>query len=257
MGYATGANRLRHGPYQWQRLFDVRTRHREGEVRQVFHAGVLHDGVDADPGLRQRLEEGRRDAGTVRHPQHSHLRDVGVARHTAYLAADLHACLPVNQGARGLAERRGHQNRNVIELAQLNGAGLHLGAAGRQLQHLLVVNLNQLARLGHDARVGGVDALDVRVDLASLRAKRGCQRDGRRIRTAAAQRGDLLLLGHSLESADHCDAARIQLRQDAVRRDVSNARLSVQRFGLDARLQAREAHRRAVHVVERHRHQRA
>ena len=53
----------------------------------------------------------------------------------------------------------------------------------------------------------------------------------------AAQRGDLLLLRHALEAADHGDAAGIQLRQDAVRRDVSDASLSVQRFGLDARLQ--------------------
>ena len=43
---------------------------------------------------------------------------------------------------------------------------MHAGADAGQLQHLVVADDVHLARLGHDARVGGVDAVHVGVDLA-------------------------------------------------------------------------------------------
>ena len=49
----------------------------------------------------------------------------------------------------------------------------------------------ELARLGDDARVGGEDAVDVRVDLAGVRAERRGERDGGRVGAAAAERRDV------------------------------------------------------------------
>ena len=75
----------------------------------------------------------------------------------------------------------------VLDRAQLQ----HAGARGGHLEHLLEGHRRQLARVGHDARVGGEHAGDVGVDLAHLRAERGGDGDGGRVRAAAAERGDV------------------------------------------------------------------
>ena len=53
------------------------------------------------------------------------------------------------------------------------------------------VTRRQPPRLGHDARVGGVDAVDVGVDQALVGLQRRGERDRRRVRAAAAERGDV------------------------------------------------------------------
>ena len=65
-------------------------------------------------------------------------------------------------------------------------------AGRRHLEHLLERDDRQLARLGHDPRVGGEDAVDVGVDLADVGADRRGERDGGRVRAAAAERRDVL-----------------------------------------------------------------
>ena len=76
----------------------------------------------------------------------------------------------------------------VLDRAQLQ----HAGAGGRHLEHLLEGHRVQLARVGHDPRVGGVHAGDVGVDFAHLRAERGGDRHRGRVRAAAPERGDVL-----------------------------------------------------------------
>ena len=57
--------------------------------------------------------------------------------------------------------------RHVELLGELDAARVHdAGADAGQLQHLVVADGVDLAGLGHDARVGGVDAVDVGVDFA-------------------------------------------------------------------------------------------
>ena len=68
----------------------------------------------------------------------------------------------------------------------------HLRAAGRHLEHLLVGDAVEPPGGRHDARVGGVDAVDVGVDLADVGLERGRERDGGRVGPAAAERGDVL-----------------------------------------------------------------
>ena len=48
------------------------------------------------------------------------------------------------------------------------------------------------ARGGHDARIGGVDAVDVRADLAVLGVERRRHRHGGRIAAAASERRHFL-----------------------------------------------------------------
>ena len=82
----------------------------------------------------------------------------------------------------------------------------HLGAERGHLQHLLVGNLVQAPGLGHDARIGGVDAVHVRVDVAALGLDGGGERHGAGVRAAAAERRDAARrLVHALEAGDDGD----------------------------------------------------
>ena len=53
----------------------------------------------------------------------------------------------------------------------------------------------ELAGLGHDARVGGVDAVDVGVDLAGVGVEDGGEGDGGGVGAAAAEGGDVDVFG--------------------------------------------------------------
>ena len=132
------------------------------------------------------------------------------------------------------------------------------GAARRHLEHLLEGEHRQLARLGHDARVGAEHAGHVRVDLADVGAERGGERDGGRVRAAAAERGHVeRLLRDALEAGHQHDLAVVEPAPDAVRLHLDDARLRVAAVGDDARLRARERDRLVAEVVDHHRRERA
>ena len=71
-----------------------------------------------------------------------------------------------------------------------------------QFQHLVIANPVNLPRLGYDARVGRVDALDVGVDLARIGAQHGGERDGGGVGATAAERRDVVVLIHPLKTGD-------------------------------------------------------
>ena len=88
-------------------------------------------------------------------------------------------------------EARQHLHAHPVVHRHLDRARLqHLGALRRHLEHLLVGDLIELARLRNDARVGGVDAVDIGEDVAAIGFERRRQRHRRGVRAAAAQRGD-------------------------------------------------------------------
>ncbi len=175
----------------------------EGHVGGAVGAGALHDHVDVDVCLRQRPEHGCRHPGPVRHPAH---RDLGVVARVGdagdnFLFHDL--VLVHHQGAgqrclsllrRRISEARQHLHPHPLLHRQLDATGLqHLGAHRGQLQHLLVGDLGQPPRLGHDARVGRVDAVHIRIDVAAIRLQRRRQRHRRGVGAAAPQRGDAMV----------------------------------------------------------------
>ena len=132
----------------------------------------------------------------------------------------------------------------------------HLGAEAGEFEHFVVGNFRKLPRARHDARIGGVNAIHVRVNLAKVRLQRGGQRNGRQIRTAAAQRGDLAVLRLALKTGDDDDVARIEQRVNLLGRDVLNLRLGVNAVGDDAGLRAGQGNRGNVERVQRHRRER-
>lgn len=165
----------------------------------------------------KRGKEAVADAGLVGHvlDEHAGL----VADHGR--PADVHVAHPRGLGhdprALGVGERAADHERDVELLGELDGARMHDARAdARQFQHLVVADGVELAGLGDDARVGGVDAVDVRIDLTAdgvgdgrpgvgfMFEHRG-QRDGRGVGPAAAQRGDVKLLVHALKAGDDDD----------------------------------------------------
>jgi hypothetical protein len=92
-----------------------------------------------------------------------------------------------------------------------------------------VNDAGELARLGYDARIGRVDAIDVGKYLAFVGTQCGCDRDTGRIRSAAAQRGDVAVGVDALKACDHDHAAfskiganvRVVDREDACFRECA------------------------------------
>ena len=74
----------------------------------------------------------------------------------------------------------------------------------RQLEHLVVADPFNLPRFVNNPRVGGVNAVNVGVDLAGIGAQHRCQGHGRRVRTTPAQSGDIVVLV-ALEAGDDDD----------------------------------------------------
>ena len=125
-----------------------------------------------------------------------------------------------------------------------------------QLLRLLVRQRADAPRRRHDARIGGVDAVDVGADLAVLGAERRGHRDRGRVAAAAPERRDLAPVGHALVAGDDDDLAARELVLDAERPHLDDARVDVAIVGDDARLAAGEADRVAAELADRHRQQR-
>src|SRR5262249_48307765 len=133
----------------------------------------------------------------------------------------------------------------------------------------------------HDARVGGVDAIDVGVDVAEYFIGREARDPrstgapkvaglagavaGRRVvfhdggggaggrgGAAAAGGGDVLVLVDALEAGHDDDLALLEGPAHALRRDALDARLGVGAVGDDADLGASETHRRLAQRLDGH-----
>ena len=93
---------------------------------------------------------------------------------------------------------------------------MHLCAVTGEFEHLLVADFGELAGPGGHARVCGVDAVDVGVDLAAHGAE-GCgEGDGGGVGASASERGDVHLAGDALEAGDDDDASGVEFGADAV-----------------------------------------
>ena len=105
--------------------------------------------------------------------------------HDILLVADERAGLGIGR----IVEGRAHERLDLVHHGELDRAHLqHLGAERSHLQHFLEGDAVEPARLGHDARIGRIDAVDVGVDVAAVGADGGRDRHRARVRAAAAQR---------------------------------------------------------------------
>ena len=126
------------------------------------------------------------------------------------------------------------------------------GAQACQFEHFVVGDFRQLASLGHDPWIGGIDALHVRVDLAFVRVERTRQGDRCQIAAASSQRRLVAGLGDALVSRDHGDHVVVKCLTDAIRFhafDLGSQRREV--LADEPGLPACEDACRVPHVVQR------
>ena len=75
----------------------------------------------------------------------------------------------------------------------------------------------ELARAGNEPRIGGEDAVDVRVDLACVSPEGRGERDRGRVRSASAERRDVEVRRDALEAGDEDDAVGVERLVNPVR----------------------------------------
>ena len=116
--------------------------------------------------------------------------------------------------------------RDAVLHPELDRADLqHLGAQRRELEHLLVADARRsCAPSGTTFGIGGVDAVDVGVDLADVGLERRRDRHGRRVGAAAPERRDVAVLVDALETGDDGDLPARSASWMASRVDVLDAR---------------------------------
>ena len=219
-------------------------------------AGGLQNNIHVDLLLRHQAEHLERSARNVGHLQNRNDGDVLVLcdaldQHTFHVCDLLHDCTGQ------IGERRAHLQIDRIFLCKLHAAVVeHLCAQAGKLQHLVEGDLIQLARARHQARVRGVNAVHVRVDLAQVRVQRGRNGHGAGVGAAASQGGDVVVAVQALEARDHHDAVFGKLALDALGVQVFDARARVGAVRVEARLPARQADGRAACLAQRHGQQR-
>ena len=146
---------------------------------------------------------------------------------------------------------------DVVVAGELDAAQRqHLAAGASHLEHLVEVDVAELAGLRHDARVGGEHAGDIGVDLADVGLQRLGQCRRREVTGPAAHRGDLAVGADPLKAGDDGDLALGERLAHAVAPDLDDLRLAVDRVGDDPDLAAGQADRLDPELGERHRHER-
>jgi 2-polyprenyl-6-hydroxyphenyl methylase/3-demethylubiquinone-9 3-methyltransferase len=136
--------------------------------------------------------------------------------------------------------------------SELDRAGLHnFGAEAGQFQHFIVRNLFQFPGVRHQARVGGINAVHIGINLAQIGLKSRCQSDGREVGAAAPERGDLPFNSLSLKTGDDHDVALVQQLVDSFRGDILNFGFGMNAISHDAGLGPREGDRRHFERVKR------
>ena len=145
-------------------------------------------------------------------------------------------------------------NDHLVFAREFNGARLQDSCTfARKLEHIIVGNHVELARMRGNARVGRIDAVDIRIDLAHIRVETRCQSDRRRIRTTTTERSDVAIVRETLEACDHHDRTAFELFANAIGLNDLNLRAGEFIIGNDAGLPTGEAHSFMAERLDSHR----
>ena len=118
-----------------------------------------------------------------------------------------------------------------------DGARLqHLGPLRGQFQHFLVGNPVDLPGRRYDPRIGSIDAIDVRVDIAAIRVERRCEGDGRCVGAAAAERCDPVVRANALEAREDGNLTLLEAVDDLIGLDVLDPGLAMHAIGPERQL---------------------
>ncbi len=143
---------------------------------------VLHDHVDTDGGVGERLEHPSGNARPVGHADEGELGLVLIESHATNHDVFHAARLFFHNRPRIGIETGPDFEYNMKLFRGFHRSKLHhLGARAGQLEHLIVRDLIELAGVGHNPWIGRIHAVHIGVDLAEVGLERGGERDGRQV----------------------------------------------------------------------------
>src|SRR5207249_81724 len=210
---------------------------READVGEPFFTDVLDDHVDVDVAVGDRLENLGGDAGLVGHAGDGDFGLVFVHRDAADDDVFHFLSFFFHDSPRIVVETAADFKHDAELFGELDRAGLHdLRAERGQLEHLVVGNFVELAGVGHETRVGRVDAVHVGVNLADIGFHGGGNGDGAEVAAAPAQGRDVAFGRDALKPGNDDGVARVEQLVDFLGCDVGDLRLGVQAVGDNARL---------------------
>ena len=121
-----------------------------------------------------------------------------------------------------------HAQLDLVFAGKFDRADLqYLGAKAGHFQHFLEGDGVQTTCLRDDARVGGVDAVDIGIDLAFVSLQGSGQRHASGVGAAAPQGGDGTTAVDALEAGNDDDLAGIEIGAHGLVFDIEDARLGV------------------------------
>src|SRR5690606_11402282 len=237
-----------------ERVLIVVAMNSEGEIRGVIVRDVLHDHVHFYIRRADRTKNPERHAWGIRHTAD---RQLGLVTIESDAGNDglFHGVLFIkgNEGSRTLFEAVQHAQRHAIFTGKLDGTNLqYLGAEAGHFQHLFKGDLLQPLRLGHDARIGGVNAIHIGVDLAFVGLECRCQRDAGGIGATTSKGSDIARFIYPLEAGNHHHTPGLEVLADVLRVDLHDARLGVGAVGENTYLAACIRNRRHADLDQRH-----
>src|SRR5690606_12468717 len=240
------------------RLGEVVAVHGEGEVGGALGTDVLHDHVDLDIGIANRAKDLVGNAGGVRCIADGQLGFIaGEGDPGNYRLFHINLIINRNQGPRTLLETGQNAQRHIVLAGEFHRTNLqHLGTEAGHFQHFLEGDGVEATGLVDHARVGGIDTVDIGVDLALIGLQRRRQRHGGGIGAATTKGGDIAVGVNALETGHHDHTTGIQVLAHLVLVDLLDTRLHVRVVSEDRDLGAGVGTRLKPLLVQCHRQQR-
>ena len=190
--------------------------------------------------LQRRNRRADRRERRLRAPDSRYARDLPAAR--ARDARDL-AALRAGHDERADAPllARAHLDGHAVPCRQRDRTVMeHLRAVRGEAEHLVAGDGGEPPRRRAHARIGGINAVHVRINDTALRAEKGRERHGARVAAAAPERGDISRRVDALKACREHDAPLRQLLPDALRAHASHVRAAVRTVRPDRHLPAGE-----------------
>lgn len=238
------------------RLCDVILLDGEDDIGDILLdvANALNDHIDIDVGVGECGENLMSDARLIGDAEDGELSDLLVVSDAANdKTLLLHSVVLPDDGAGRVGEGGADVDGDVEVLTDFDRAGLHdSGAEPCHFEHLVIGDLAHFASALDDARVGGVDSVDIGEDLARVGFEGACESDGGGIGAAATESDGIAELINALEACGDDDFTLIELVNDAGGIDAEDASLGMIGGGAHTDLGAGERNGGLPKFLERH-----